>query len=115
MRGPVLIVEDDKSIRESLVDLLQDEGYKTLEAANGQEALDTLRVVRPSLMLLDLMMPVMNGWQLLDAMKKDPALSDLPVVILSASASQETPKGVLRLIKPIPLDVLLREIGKRAA
>ncbi|MBZ4331554.1 response regulator [Corallococcus interemptor] len=83
--GPVLIVDDEFGIVEAVRDLLSDEGYRTATALNGREALERMRQERPSLVLLDYMMPVLNGPGVLESMQKDPALRDVPVVMMSAS------------------------------
>lgn len=81
----ILIVDDDLAIREMLQMLLEGEGYRIVMASNGKEALEMIRQQRPALILLDLMMPIMDGWQFLDCMKSRPDLQSLPVVLLSAN------------------------------
>ena len=113
----ILIVEDDADLREALSEVLRDEGYAVAMAADGREALDRLRgESRPSLILLDLTMPVMTGWQFRDAQRQDPDLSEIPVVVLSASdrlAEKMGPLGVADYVrKPIELDRLLRLIER---
>lgn len=81
----ILIVDDDLAIREMLEMLLEGEGYEVVLASNGAEALETIRQHRPALVLLDLMMPVMDGWQFLENLKNKPEYQDLPVVLLSAN------------------------------
>ena len=77
----ILVVDDDPDIRDSLREVLEDEGYGTSCVANGREALDFLRSgKRPCVILLDLMMPVMDGWQFLEEQKRDPALAAIPVL-----------------------------------
>jgi len=83
----VLVVEDNRELRELLVDLLESDGYQVSAAENGEEALEKARLRRPELILLDLMMPVMNGWQFRERQLQDPSLSDVPVIVLSAFAS----------------------------
>ena len=82
----VLVVDDDVHIRYALVDALEDEGYRALCASNGAEALQVLREMPnpPALILLDLMMPVMDGWQFRAQQRRDPLLSKIPVVVVSA-------------------------------
>ncbi len=78
----VLLVEDDLSLRTSLSELLQADGYRALAAGNGFEAVDLLRhEPHPDLILLDLMMPVMNGWAFLKYRNEHPVLSSVPVVV----------------------------------
>jgi CheY-like chemotaxis protein len=116
-RRSILIVEDDRDLREALSEVLRDEGYSVAGAGDGQEALDRLRRdQRPSLILLDLTMPVMNGWQFRAEQRQDPLLSGIPVVILSAGdhlAEQMAPLGVHDYVhKPIELDELLRTVER---
>lgn len=81
----VLLVEDDAGLRESLTALLESEGFETLGAANGFEAVELLRhEPRPDLILLDLMMPVMNGWAFLKYRNEHPVLSAVPVIVTTA-------------------------------
>jgi CheY-like chemotaxis protein len=83
--GPILIVDDEFGVVEALRDLLADEGYRTVVASNGRQALERMEAERPALVLLDHMMPVMNGPALLAKMLSIPHLSDVPVVMMSAS------------------------------
>lgn len=113
----VLVVEDDSDIRDELADVLEDSNYRTIRAANGAVALQKLRGgPRPCLILLDLMMPVMDGREFLDQQQKDAALKEIPVVVLSAhmdaahGATQIKAAGFLR--KPIDLSELLRIIER---
>jgi CheY-like chemotaxis protein len=108
----ILIVEDDFDIRDTLTQILEEEGYRVEGAENGQDALDRLHAGRlPSLILLDLMMPVMNGWQFRAVQLRDPSLRAIPVVVISANAGLPdnidslSPKHLLS--KPIQLDRLL--------
>jgi len=80
----VLVVDDDESHRILICDLLNDMGYQTRGASNGREALDLLEEQMPRAVLLDLRMPVLSGWGLLEALKKLPRARGLPVIIISA-------------------------------
>jgi CheY-like chemotaxis protein len=107
----VLVVDDEFDIREAVRDVLEGEGYRVITAVNGQEALDLLATLRPCVVLLDLMMPVMNGWQVLDALRKRRGLDGLAVVLVTASDSR--PSGVAGLIrKPFDIDRLLSAIER---
>ena len=89
MSGDILVVDDDADLRETLQVLLDDSGYGVTAVANGQAALDQLKAgARPSLILLDLMMPEMNGWQFLERAQADAVLDAIPVVIMTARRRQ---------------------------
>ena len=116
----VLVVEDDDELRIALHDSLVAEGYDVATASNGREALEVLRHGhRPAVILLDLMMPVMNGWQFIAAQKDDPLLAPIPVVVLSAVGSHVqnvAPLDVAAFMrKPFELDALLKTIERHAA
>lgn len=114
----VLVVEDDSEIREILVELLEEHGYRATVAGNGLEALQRLRGdgIKPCVILLDLMMPVMDGATFCTEMRRDPALAGIPVVVLSAygHAFEEADlAGVKRfLAKPVDLHRLLGVVGE---
>ncbi len=114
MRGPVLIVEDDRDVRSSLCRILAEEGIATMTASNGQEALNLLRGdgPSPSVILLDLMMPVMNGWELRRRLAHDPSIPEAPVVVMSAQSRDETLGSVAWLQKPLRVEQLLSTIAQ---
>jgi CheY-like chemotaxis protein len=107
----ILIVEDDIGLLDALSDLLEIAGYPIWRAQNGREALDFLRTPpRPAIILLDLNMPVMNGWQFLAQKRNDPALVKVPVLAMSG-ASMERPQGAAGFLrKPISAPALLKVI-----
>ena len=111
---PILLVEDDMDIRQTLADLLALEGYRVEAAANGAEALARLAEMdAPCLILLDLMMPVMKGWEFLAAFESRPERATVPVAIVSAatelqSAARHATAGVLR--KPFEHEELMRVV-----
>jgi CheY-like chemotaxis protein len=102
----VMVVEDDHLIRQVIAEALEEEGFEVVEAANGKEALEALRNVRPALILLDLMMPVMNGWEFRRAQLEDPAISDIPVIVLSALKDHSV-EAERSFTKPFDLEDLL--------
>ncbi len=117
MDRSILLVEDDKDIRELLRTLFQLQGYNVNIAGNGQEALDfLLRDEHPSVILLDLMMPVMSGQQFCEIRKASPDLLKIPVVILSAdtTAAQKAPSlgANAGLTKPVDFGDLVKLIDK---
>jgi CheY-like chemotaxis protein len=108
---PVLIVEDDEPVRDAIREVLEDEGYATASAANGEEALRLLeQCPQPRLILLDLMMPVMNGWETLEVLRASALLARIPVVVISALNSARAPEGVPVVNKPIQVQTLLRVV-----
>jgi len=112
---PILIVEDDQDIREMLQALLEDEGYHVWTAVNGRAALDLIRsrASGPGLVLLDLMMPVLDGIGFLRELAADPILPRMPVLMLTASNSAGPVEGIAAFIKkPLDLDVLLSSVER---
>jgi len=110
----ILIVDDDAEIRSVLRDLLKGHGFSVAEAADGRAALDFLTDGhRPSLVIMDLEMPVMTGLELLEIMKNYERLSSLPVMILSGSAKAPIPvaEPVVRYFqKPLRADLLITAV-----
>jgi CheY-like chemotaxis protein len=104
----ILIVEDDEAIRETMKLALELRGYVVFTAGNGKEGIEVLvGIPRPCLILLDLMMPVMDGWGFVEALGRDPALESIPVVIITAFGSHASEiKARSVIAKPVPLDVL---------
>jgi CheY-like chemotaxis protein len=116
VRASVLVVEDDRDIRECMADALEMEGYAVMCAGNGREALDQLRRgPRPDLILLDLLMPVMSGWEFRQAQLADPLLAGIPVVIVSASAPGDGARPDRHLPKPFGIDELLAVVAQLTA
>lgn len=113
-RATILLVEDDPDVRDAVAESLEDHGYRVLLAAHGEEALQQLRrsSVRPSLILLDLMMPVMDGWHFREEQKKDPLLADIPVVALTAHGNLREFDANDHLRKPISLETLLGVVDR---
>jgi CheY-like chemotaxis protein len=104
MAPTVLVVDDDQDIRESLAQILTEEGFDVTAASNGAEALAEIERWTPDVMLLDLMMPVVNGWQVLEALRERNTHPRIPVVVLSAVEGHDCPDFIQ---KPILLPKLL--------
>jgi CheY-like chemotaxis protein len=108
---PVMVVEDDPDIRESVQLLLEQAGFTVVTAANGAEAEEELTHFDPCVMLLDLSMPVMSGWELLDHMRRDGKLSDgIHVIVLSATPNGVPAGPVAILRKPVGCKLLIETI-----
>ena len=114
MPARVLVVDDDEEIRSALTELLVDEGYETLGAANGQQALALLHETAVDVVLLDLMMPVMNGWQLLASLRADARLSRVPVIVMTAGSRGEQVEAQGFLRKPLDVSALFSTVEQAA-
>lgn len=79
----ILIVEDERHLQTILSDLLKDEGYNVLSAYDGEEALNILSKQSPDLVLLDLILPKKDGFEVLKAMKEDSKIKGIPVIVLT--------------------------------
>jgi CheY-like chemotaxis protein len=115
----VLVVDDDRDIRDSVVELLEDHGYQAIGASNGREALDVLRTrPAPCLILLDLMMPVMDGRGFREEQLKNPAWTEIPVIVISAYSDVEQQARALavdHLRKPLAMRPLMDAIRRHCA
>jgi DNA-binding response OmpR family regulator len=112
----VLVVDDDPDIRELLFTALEDEGFEVVPAGNGQEALAIIRTFRPDVIVLDLMMPVMDGWQFANELRARD--EEIPLVLLSAArdlrAHAKTLSAAEIIEKPFDLGELLPKIARVA-
>ena len=110
----ILVVEDDDDIRNVMVDVLESEGYHAEAATNGKEALELLHTIdKPCLVLLDMMMPIMNGREFLDKVMVDSYLTPIPVLIVSAVADKTDTKGAVGFLKkPVDIDMVLDMVSK---
>jgi two-component system, chemotaxis family, chemotaxis protein CheY len=112
----ILVVDDDVDIRESLAELLSDEGYAVVSAPNGREALAVLDSAEPAVILLDLMMPVMDGAEFLEQLSRRKPAAPPSVLVLSAATNPDPgpakhrAHGVLR--KPLDVEALLGAIER---
>jgi len=118
-RPRILVVDDEVEIRRTLAEILEDEGYRVDLAENGQEALGLIDPdCPPVLILLDLMMPVMDGWTFLAALRSEQGLARIPVVIVSAAshhAPAPSPPVKQVMSKPLSIDRLLEAVSRCAA
>lgn len=118
MSKTILIVDDSRSIREMVKFVLEEHGYRVVEAENGQAALDKARVESFSLVLVDINMPIMDGFSLIKHLRTMPAYQSTPLLVLTTNSNEETKnKGRQAgatgwLVKPFDPDRLLTVIGK---
>ncbi len=103
----ILVVEDERDIREAVAEVLADEGYDVVGACDGEDAIEKLHACHPGVVLLDLMMPRMNGWEFRAAQRRDPEISGIPVIVVSALGQQAELDADGYLQKPFVLDRLL--------
>jgi CheY-like chemotaxis protein len=123
VRGTVvLVVDDDPDTRTALADVLTDYGYETLTESDGEAALDLLDSLvmcfneLPSVVLVDIMMPQLDGYEFVAAMKSRPDIAEVPVILMSASAPGALPSGTLGFLpKPLYIERLLSTIRSRTA
>ena len=121
--GPVLVVEDHGDARDGVISILRAVGYEAIGAANGPDALTLLRTIKakPALILLDLMMPEMAGWQVRERVRECPGLADVPVILMSGyehtlETIQNGPApAAAALRKPLDPDELLRAVARHIA
>jgi two-component system chemotaxis response regulator CheY len=115
----VLVVEDESYLCDLISDVLEAEGHTARKAANGLEALDALRERKPQLILLDLMMPIMDGWEFMETLKRNHAWADIPVIIITAvydvARTQEETGARAVITKPFDIDQLTEAVRTFAA
>ncbi len=114
----ILLVEDDVDIQYLMKQLLESEGYDVNCAANGKEALEKLRdnSYDPNLIILDLLMPIMDGYQFCQEQIKDDRLAQIPLIVMSAERDIRGIKTAIRatdyIKKPLDIDTLLTSVEK---
>jgi CheY-like chemotaxis protein len=105
----VLVVDDDSAIRRMIVAALRREGaYAFLEAANGKDALDLMRGEHPDVVVLDLMMPILSGWDVLRERAHDASIRKIPIILVSANRDPEIATAVdagICAFLPKPFDI----------
>jgi CheY-like chemotaxis protein len=113
--GPVLVVDDDDTIRSLMAEALSDEGYETVEAKDGAVALDFVRAYSPRLILLDMRMPGMNGWEFAEEYRKLPG-PHAPIVVVTAGADGALKASQIHadayVAKPFRIDDLVDTVAR---
>ena len=115
--GKALLVDDDEMVRRSVRQALEPIGWKVTEAENGQVAVEVLATARPEVIILDLMMPKMDGFEFLDELRSRPDWQDIPVVVITAKDLTEKDRarlngGVERIIQKSDRDEMLRQLSR---
>ncbi len=113
-RPLVLVVDDDPDILEAICDILEAEGYEVERARHGEEALERIAARQPAVILLDLMMPVMDGVAFAQALRLRPAVRDVPIVVISADGNPQRAAAVGAagyLAKPFDIEALLSQVA----
>jgi CheY-like chemotaxis protein len=114
-RPLVLVVDDDPDILDAICDILEAEGYRVSRARHGLEALDRVDEERPSIILLDLMMPVMDGLAFSQALQQRRVEHRIPIVVISADGNPQKAAAVGAqgyLAKPFDIDALLAQVAQ---
>lgn len=110
----IMVIDDDDDLRETVSDLLAEAGYESIPMSGGSAALDYLMgpSAKPDVILLDLMMPEMDGWEFRRLQQQQPQLASIPVVVVSASRNLHGISADAVLYKPVDLQTLLSTIGR---
>ena len=115
----ILVIDDEPTVRQVLRDVLASQGFLVTEAADGYQGLDCLRVGRPDMVILDLMMPVMNGWKFVEECRRIDRCGDVPIIAISAMFDVPGASPALHglgvhacLSKPFDIDVLLSLVAR---
>ena len=115
----ILVIEDKSAIREEVCDILRMEGFDVFEAENGKVGLEIAKKEIPNLIISDILMPELNGFELYEELCKDELTKNIPIIFLSAKANKEAIIKGLRMgaedyiIKPVSPDVLLCAVNNK--
>ena len=108
----ILVVDDDHDIRELTTEVLVLAGYRVRSARNGRVALEQARRLRPDLIVLDLMMPEMSGWEFLEAQREDTLLHSIPVIVVTAGTDTYAEGAAALMRKPLDVRLLLAIVAR---
>ncbi|MDD4201894.1 MAG: response regulator [Candidatus Omnitrophica bacterium] len=119
MKNKILVVDDELDLRKLVAARLSKAGYDVIEASNGQEGLDLMKKENPDMVLLDLLMPVMDGYAVCRTAKKDETIKNIPIILFAAKLASKTidkevkELGAIDFIgKPFEAKELLEKIEK---
>jgi twitching motility two-component system response regulator PilH len=118
MKKRVLVVDDSATDRQLATSLLQKQGYSVIAAVDGEDALEKIAVEPPPLVVLDIILPGMNGYQVLRHLKSSPHTKDIKVILVSSKGQDSDRYWGLKqgaddyIAKPYPDDVLLSAVAK---
>ena len=118
----ILVVDDDADLVEAVALSLEKQGFSVEKASDGIEAMDSIRARRPDLVVLDVMMPRMDGYEVCDELKSDPELKNIPVILLTAVSSQVSKSTYSHfdgmkteaddyIAKPVDMQILMERIA----
>ncbi|MCF6185098.1 MAG: response regulator [Bacteroidales bacterium] len=119
MKKKILVVEDTSAVREEICDILKMEGFNVSEAVNGKEGLRLAQTVKPNLILTDIVMPEMNGFELYENIAKNSKIQNIPIIFLSANADKDALERAKKMgtgeyiVKPVSPDILIKTITNR--
>lgn len=114
LMASVLVVDDERDNREALSEALAHAGFEVIAAGDGEEGLVKLRAFHPAVVLLDLTMPRMNGWQFREAQRADPDVAGIPVIVVTALARAPDVDAAATIRKPVEVEELLRTVRRCA-
>ncbi|MEE9323089.1 MAG: response regulator [Candidatus Aenigmarchaeota archaeon] len=115
----ILVVDDEENLIELVTEILEQEGYEVIPAFNGEECLDKLKMVRPDLVIIDMMMPRMSGRELCEMIRKNSKTKDLKIAFLTVARFSEIGKRILKdmnvldyITKPFDNQDLVKRVKK---
>lgn len=118
MKQCILLLEDNDFIRENAVELLELADYDVVAAEDGAKGLELLKTIKPDLILCDIQMPGMNGYEFFTTIKVDKSIASIPFIFLTAHSEKRDIEKALELgaldyiVKPFDADELIRVVGK---
>ena len=122
--GPILVIEDDGDVREAMTGFLEEAGYRVVSAADGKHAVEALRGERPALMIVDMYVPRMERWHVLESLTQVRQLGDVPVIVTLGGDGGITQRAAGEFgstlnvqqifVRPVEMRELLDEVNRLA-